>query len=259
MYIVQSVLNHLKNINPIIKSYVLGLMLSSSRKNCAAMAKSTGLSQKDLYAFLAGAEEHSEDIKKKLIALANETRIKKILRALCVDPTSIVKPYAKHMEKLCYDRSGATKRVEQCLVPVYIVVMDENILIPLELNFWVQKKVTGVRRYKSKIEITKQLIENAMNQGIEFDFIPLDGAFASPEMFAFFKEHGSKKFIMRIARNRCVKTADGKSVQLKNHPELKLRRNEREKPFRQSSTALFIFLLPRKEKLTMETGRSSFW
>ena len=63
MYITQSVLNHLKNINPIIRIYVLGLIFSHGRKNCAAMADSMGISAKYFYKFLAKAEEHSKEIK----------------------------------------------------------------------------------------------------------------------------------------------------------------------------------------------------
>lgn len=227
MYIVQSVLNRLKNINPSIKTYVLCLMLSSSRKNCAAMAYSVNVSEKRLYHFLDESIANSQEIVKQLLVLAHETRQKDTLRALVVDPTAIIKHYAQKMEKLCYDRAGCTKKVEKVLVPVYASVTDKNVSIPLDLEFWLQEKITGKKRYKSKVKVTQELIVALKKSGLDFDYTALDGAFSTSDMFAFFKTQNAK-FTMRIAKSRLVKF-NGVSAQLKNHLALKLWRNEREK------------------------------
>jgi len=150
------------------------------------------------------------------------------MRALVLDPTAIIKRYARSIENLCYDKDGCTKHVEHVLVPVYASVVDENVKIPLCLDFWIQEKVTGKKRYKSKAKITRNLISSLIKNGLKFDFVSLDGAFPAPEMFSFFKED-SLKFIMRIPRSRCITTTDGRRMQLKNCSGLKLMRNEREK------------------------------
>jgi len=248
MTITQSVLKHLKNINSPIRTYVLSLILSSSRKNCAAMANATGISQKMLYAFLANAQQHSEEIENQLFELAKKTRKKGVTRVLVIDPTTIIKLYAQAMEKLCHDRAGSTRHIERCLVPVYCLLVDKNITIPLKLYFWVQQKIIGTRRYESKVEITKKLIKSAMDKGIDFDYVALDGAFAVPDMFIFFGENKNSKFIMRIARNRRIQTADGKVAQLKNHPALRLKRNERAKTAQATLYGNTYFFTAQKRK-----------
>jgi hypothetical protein len=45
------------------------------------MAYSTGLSQKELYAFLIEAKTHTQEIEEQLLSLAKETRKKSALRA----------------------------------------------------------------------------------------------------------------------------------------------------------------------------------
>ena len=227
MYIVQRVLNSLKNINPSIRAYVACLMLSSGRKNCAAMARSVDVSEKRLYRFLDESAANSQEIAKQLLVLAQETRHKNTLRALVVDPTAIIKHYAQKMEKLCHDRAGCTKKVEKVLVPVYASVTDKNVSIPLDLEFWLQEKITGKKKYRSKVKITQDLIVALKKSGLDFDYTALDGAFSTTDMFAFFKREATK-FIMRIAKSRVVKF-NGISAQLKNHPALKLWRNQREK------------------------------
>ena len=228
MYTLQRVINLLKNVNTSIRTYVVCLILSSGRKNCADMARSVGISTKPLYAYLFDAEKHSSEIESTLLNYAKETRIKDVKRTLVIDPTAIIKRYARLIENLCYDKDGCTKHVEHVLVPVYASIVDENVKIPLCLNFWIQKKVVGKKRYKSKVEIAQALITHLKDKGLEFDFVSLDGAFPTPDMFSFFKKNGYK-FIMRIPRTRCITTKDGKRMQLQHCPGLKLMRNAREK------------------------------
>src|SRR3990167_4122898 len=135
MIIFQSVLNCLHKINPIIKIYALSLMLSKSRKNCTAMAESIGISRKPFYDFLSESKNHSEEIENFLLTLAKKTRIKGVSRTLIVDPSTIIKTYAQKIENLCYDRSGCTKKTERCLVQVYVTVADNNITIPIKIDF----------------------------------------------------------------------------------------------------------------------------
>lgn len=228
MYTLQSVLKYFKNINSIIRIYVLSLILARGRKNCFAMADSIGISPKKLYAFLNESKENSKTIEKVLFDIAKETRIEGVTRALVVDPSAILKRYSQKIEGVCYDRSGCTKHVERCLVPAYIIVADKHITIPLNLDFWVQQKITGKRKYRSKVEIAKQLILQAIKQGVEFDFVSLDGAFAVEEMLTFLRDN-NLKFIIRIPKTRLITTEDGSCKQLKKHPALMLKRNEREK------------------------------
>jgi len=227
MYMLQRVINLLKNVNTSIRTYVLCLILSDGRKNCAAMARSVGISAKPLYDYLSKATANSKEIEAILLDYANKSWIKGVKRTVVIDPTSIIKRYAYKIEKLCYDKAGCTKHVEHTTVPVYASVVDKNIKIPLSLDFWIQKKIVGKKRYKSKIKIAQELIKYLKDKGLKFDFVSLDGAFPAPDMFAFFKKY-RLKFIMRISKSRCVKI-NGKRAQLKFQRALKLARNSREK------------------------------
>jgi SRSO17 transposase len=150
------------------------------------------------------------------------------MRALVIDPTALIKRYAQLTEKLCYDKVGSTKHVERCLVPLYASVVDKNIKIPIALDFWVQEKIVGKKKYKSKREIARDLILSLKNLGLKFDFVSLDGAFPYDDMFVFC-ENEACNFSMRIAKTRCITTTDGIRAQLQFHPKLRLHRNSREK------------------------------
>jgi hypothetical protein len=247
MIMLQRVIKLLKNVNLQIRTYVVCLMLTSGRKNCAEMARAVGVSQKRLYSFLAAGKDNSKEIEKHLIEFAKSTRDKKVKRTIVVDPTSLLKRYAQLMEKLCYDRDGCTKHTEKMIVPVCVSVVDENVKIPLNVDFWVQQKARGKKKYRSKVKIAQDLILYSISQGIEFDFVSLDGAFPTPDMFVFFQKT-KLRFIMRIPCNRCVVTSDGKTRQLRHISALKLLRNSREKTIKAELYGETYFFTAHKRK-----------
>jgi hypothetical protein len=246
----QSVKKTLKKINPLIRNYVIGLIVTQGRKNCAAMARAMRIPEKYLSSFLECFSFTIDDIKKTLIELGKYHAAEKSLKAYPCDPTHILKPYAKCIENLCYDRAGTTKRTERCLVPIYAAVVDKFATIPQAMKFWMQEKLTGRRHYKSKVKLTIELITEAIRNKVQFDFVPLDGGFSAPEMFDFFDVQ-KVSFVMKAARNRCITTPDGVRAQLKNHPALKLHRNERAKvvkaKFNDGRTYIFV-AYKRKDK-----------
>ncbi|KKQ32641.1 MAG: hypothetical protein US49_C0006G0092 [candidate division TM6 bacterium GW2011_GWF2_37_49] len=110
-----------------------------------------------------------------------------------------------------------------------------------------QKKARGKKKYRSKVEIAQELISYLVSQGVEFDFVSLDGTFPTPNMFVFFQKT-KHKFITRIPSSRCVVTRGGKRLQLKHVPALKLLRNEREKTIKAKLYGKTYFFTAYKRK-----------
>jgi hypothetical protein len=251
MYMIQNVINKFKKINPIIRDYSLALLLTRGKKNCASMSRSTNISNKKLYSFLANHEKHIPAIQTELIAITKKLKHsgESITTIMAIDPTNFIKSYSQKIEKVGYDRAGSTGHVERCLVPVYAAIIDaDGTTVPLHIDFWAQKKVTGEKKYRSKVDITIELIKWAMENDVHFDAIVLDGAFATPTMLKFFQQHfPSIKFIIRIPKNRKIETAGVKET-LKNHPALKLHRNQREKTIQAQIYGASYFLTVQKRK-----------
>lgn len=249
MRAIQRVKKILKNINPLIRNYVIGLMIAKGRKNCAAMSHSTGIPDKYFYEFFDQAKNIVPEIENLLKEFCAKALPGTEKRALAADPTHIIKPYAQYIGKLCYDRAGTTKRPERCLVPIYAMIIDKFATIPLGLRFWMQKKLTGNRWYKSKAKLIIELITQTRKSGVQFDFVPLDGGCAVPEMFDFFAE-SEEQFVMRMTKSRKITTTDGICAQIQNHPALKLHRNEREKKVKATYQGRTYFFVAYKRRGT---------
>ena len=167
MCTLQRVISLLKNVNTSIRTYVICLILSNDRKNCAEMARSVGIPAKQLYCYLSNAKIHTDEIETILLEHVSKTRIPGVKRTLVIDPTTIIKRYANSIENLCYDRDGCTKHKEHCLVPVYASIVDENVKIPIALDFWTQEKVIGKKRYKSKVEVAQSIISSVIDNTVD--------------------------------------------------------------------------------------------
>ena len=243
----QRVINLLKKVNAEIRSYVVCLMLTSGKKNCVEMARTVGISARSLYAFGANGKNNVNEIEKHLFEFARITRNKNLKRTLVLDPTALIKRYAEQIEYLCYDRDGCTKNTEKVLVPICASIADNRVKIPMNIEFWVQRKARGRKRYKSKVEIVQELISDLTSRGVEFDFVSLDGAFPTPDMFEYFKKNNIP-FIMRIPRNRAAEPDYEKRAQLKHLHGLKLLRNAREKTIKAKLYNTEYFFTAHKRK-----------
>ena len=213
----------LETISKSIKRYVFAIILSTKKKNCSSMSQSIGISKKHLYEVYKNSENNAKQIESLLIKMVKKYWKKELPSVLIIDPTHIKKWFAKDIENLAYDYDGVIGRSKQCLVPVIATWTNGKITIPLSLTFWINRTFT--QDYKEKRVLAQELILK-LKALIPFDYVTMDGEFASEPMLKFLNKH-SINYSMRIARNRVVISEDGTKSQLQHHPKLKLKRNER--------------------------------
>jgi len=216
-----------QKLKSIITNYAFSIILTKGSKNCSSMAEETGSSSKKLYKFHKEASSNFSIIKDHLIKkVAKHARNSK-KKVLIIDPSNITKRFAKKIDRLAYDFNVIEKQVTKCLSFVAAAWTNGKITIPLDFLFWQNKKKVSPENYKKKSELAIDLILQLRGL-IKFDYIALDGAFASLFMIDFFTRN-NLDFVMRMPKNRVIVTRNGTKAQLKNHPALKLIRNERYK------------------------------
>lgn len=205
--------------------YILSILFTVSRKNCSSMSQDIGISRNQLYNFLRSADENINAMRLYLLDEAKKLCEEDKDAVLVIDFTQLTKPYAFKIENLCYDHNGCTNRREKGLTLGVVALCGKNKTIPLDFDFWIQKKYAA-GTYKKKNDIAKELVTEA-SKNLNFKYASFDGAFATQDFLAHLNQLGIK-FTMRIPSNRCIETTDGKRYQLKDAPGLKLTRNKRE-------------------------------
>lgn len=211
----------------IILNYVFSIVLTKGSKNCSSMSQETHRSPKKLYKFYDDASSNSEIIKNNLVKkVAKHARNSK-KKVLIIDLSSISKRFAKKIEPTTYDFDVIIKKTAQCISFVAAAWTNGKMTIPLDFLFWQNKKSVAPENYKKKRDLAVDLILR-LKGVVDFNYVALDGAFASLPMIDFFSVNNTD-FIMRMPRNRVVITKNGVEAQLQKHPALKLLRNERYK------------------------------
>lgn len=232
---------HLATITKPIIKYVFAIILSTKKKNCSSMSRETGISKKHFYEVYKD-HNSSKQIESSLIKMVNKHSKKDMPNVLIIDPTHIRKWFAKNMENLAYDYDGIVGKSTQCLVPVVAAWTNTKITIPLDFQFWINKRFT--EKYKKKRKLAEDLILK-LKKLIPFDYVAMDGAFASEAMLQFCKLH-YVNFCMRIAKNRVIISENGIKAQLQNHPNLKFRKNERYKTIKGTYKGIACFFTAHK-------------
>ena len=236
----QNVINTFAEVKNQISPYIQGLLLHDGRKNCAAMARKMNVSEKRLRKQLDNSEVKIKSIQSNLKSIANETKFIKGLTVFAVDGTSLVKAFAEKIQNLSIDYDGVIRRPARCLSLMVGALISDGNVIPVDCRFWKnatkkigvnksktkknKKKKKLNKNYKTKIMLAIELI-HAWKDLIKFNYLAMDGAFASEKMIKFI-ESQKLQYSMRIPRSRRV-IIDGNELALRDQPLLKLVRNER--------------------------------
>jgi hypothetical protein len=131
---------------------------------------------------------------------------------LLLDDTIEEKPYTDENEVNCWHYSHAKHRHVKGINLLSCLVPYQDIALPI--GYEVVKKDRqysdiATRRQKRKASVSKnilfrQLVEQALHNQIQFEYVLADNWFGSKENMRFIHEKAKKHFIFGIKSNRCV-------------------------------------------------------
>jgi len=135
------------------RTYILSLLLSAGKKNCAAMSYELGIRYKSIYRYFDEFEHKKNLIESFCANLANSFANRENPGVLLVDTTQIMKLYSKESKMLCYDFNGSMKSIFKGLSCVTAAWCNGEVLVPLDFDFWTREKdIKDVRKYKKKLK-----------------------------------------------------------------------------------------------------------
>jgi hypothetical protein len=231
-----------------ICDYVSAILCTTERKTCASMSRYSGIAYEEFMRFMDGAAKNAQSMRTFLLQKAQELFLADKNSDLVIDFTQLVKRYAYNIERLCYDHNGCSNRIEKGLSIAVCALVGENMVIPIDFKNWIQKKIcelVGIS-YVKKNELAKEILKNLFST-IKHRYLLLDGAFATKDFLTFLVELG-EKFVMRIASNRVIVTLDGVKAQLREHPALKLKFNQKFKTVEGFYKGIRCFFTAHKRK-----------
>lgn len=228
--VIQNVIKNIKevthNISKKIKIHIGLLITTVERKTYASMARENGLNYRAVFIREEEVDFYLQELERYLIERIKQYATQKNPGHLLFDFTMINKFFSDGIPGVTYDMNGVGKRVTKGFSAGFAFWSNGSIVIPFDFALWQRKKDVN-ELYQRKTEIVKRLIIKALELGIPFSEVKLDGAFASLDMILFFIEKGIR-FTIRIPENRKVEI-DGIMAQLREHLAFNMKRNQKYK------------------------------
>ena len=219
--------NILKNLSKKTKEalnyYISGLILSESKKTCTKLASLIKKKHDFLYQFLS-KKFLSEIFSNLMIVLVKEIH-KNLPGWIIIDDTILSKFFSKLIVGVYDLYNAALKRPDRGFCIIVLCWSNGKITIPIKFKWLFSKEIIG-EKHKTKSNLAEELLFFCKRKKIPFKYFTADGHYSTVNFLPFLI--GQKiKFVMKISRNRKIKTSNGIYEQLQKHPSLKLLRNSR--------------------------------
>lgn len=180
----------------VFKSLLYGFISEYKRVNLSALAKSVDIDYQKLQYFIADSKWNYETLNAKRLELLKNQRTTGFSKEglLIIDDTGVLKPYARNTEGVKYQHCPVLGEEALCNVAVASCFAINKRYIPLELKFYKTQDefILGKDNpdFKSKIELAKELITDAVNKKIPFRYILFDAWYSASDVLSSICEQG---------------------------------------------------------------------
>ena len=212
-----------QKVKNLLSNYIIGLTITLGKKNCVSIAQFLGIYHDSIYRFLSQSISFSHIFPQIMLAIVSHFS-KHSKGWFIIDDTCIGKPYAKLLEGLALIYNSCLGHSEKGYSLVILCWSNGNITIPIAFQWWFPKELLSKKDYQTKIELARNLFTTYIPK-VDISHVLFDGLYCSKKLLRFLNEH-LIPFECRIASNRRVKI-NNIEAPLKEHPHLKIQRNQR--------------------------------
>lgn len=188
-----------------LRSIVYGMFHDYKRLNLSAISRKTNTNYQKLQYFFS---ESDWDINKfndvRLNILANQPTTRATPNGVfAIDDTGCPKPHAKNTEGAQYQYCGSLGRDENCNVAVASCFVSNAKHFPIEFKSYIPEDQAEPNKFKSKLDLAKELIETAIVKTIPFTAIVFDAWYTSTALIEFIASK-SFFFVAETKINRSI-------------------------------------------------------
>ena len=197
-----------------LRSIVYGMCLDYKRLNLSAIARKTNTNYQKLQYFFS---ESTWDINAfndvRLNILQNQSTTRATPNGVfAIDDTGCPKPYAKNTEGAQFQYCGTLGRDENCNVAVASCFVSNSKHFPIEFKSYIPEDQSAPNKFRSKLDLAKELIENAIAKTIPFSTIVFDAWYTSTDLIEFIASK-SMFFVAETKINRSILITHPKTKQ----------------------------------------------
>ena len=233
-----------KKIKKSFLLYTLGMFLSVERRSCVQIARFWKISHDFLYRFLSKADLFLPVFPTLTMSLIKHFSEQK-KGWLIIDDTIVSKLYSSFLAGIWQIFNPTTKSRDRGLCLVVLAWSNGNVTIPIAFE-WMFARELVQEYYKTKSQIAKELLMN-YHKIVPYLYFLADAHYSTRDGLIPFLRKKKIPFVMKITRTRKIHTKKVES-QVKNHPALKLYRNQRDAKLRAKYGKYWFYLSVHKRK-----------
>lgn len=170
-----------------LRTIVYGMFHDYKRLSLSAIARKTYANYQNLQYFFSESDWDIEPLNQvRLNILAHQPTTRATSDGVfAIDDTDCPKPHAKNTEGAQFQHAGSLGREENCNVAVASCFVSASKHFPINFKSYIPAQGQPPETFKSKLDLAKELIQEAFDQQIPFSSIVFDLWYASTELIEF--------------------------------------------------------------------------
>jgi len=160
----------------IFRQMIYAMFFDYKRLNLSAIAKRTHLDYQKIQYFFSESDwnvEQLNDVRLKILQHQHTTR-STANGVMAIDDTAVPKPHAEKTEGAQFQYCGTLGRQENCNVAVASCFVSNAKHSPVNFKPYIPIEGAAPKTFKSKIDLAKDLILDAIDKQIAFSFMLID-------------------------------------------------------------------------------------
>lgn len=191
----------------VFREVVYAMFHDYKRLSLASLANHANINYQKLQYFFSDSDWNIEQLNAiRLKILNNQTTTRPSPKSvLAIDDTSCPKPYAQKTQGAQFQYCGSLGREENCNVAVASCFVSDSKHCPL--NFKPYLPDANPQEFKSKLDLAKELILDAIDKNIPFKAVVFDAWYTASDLIEFIHSQ-NRVLVAEVKINRSILWTD---------------------------------------------------
>lgn len=176
-----------KHQRSIFREFIYAMFSGYKRMSLAAIANDTAINYQRLQYFFSEADWSTKELSNIRLGLLQNQRTTRADNkgVLAVDDTACPKPYVEKAEEAQFQYCGPLGREEDCNVAVASCFVSNSKHFPVDFKSYLPITTPNPKNFKSKLDLAKELIDDAVNKKMPFFSVVVDAWYVSTDLIEF--------------------------------------------------------------------------
>jgi len=189
----------------VFREFIYAMFVDCKRMSLSSIANNTTINYQKLQYFFSESHwsvKELNDIRIKILQNQRTTKANKN-GVLAIDDTACPKPYAEKTEGAQFQYCGPLGREENCNVAVASCFVSNTKHFPVDFKSYLPITIPNPKDFKSKLDLAKELINEAVAKAIPFSSVVVDAWYTSTDLIEFVASK-NLSLVAEVKSNRSI-------------------------------------------------------